>query len=60
MTKDFATVDQDFISQVPTGKGPDVIVSPHDKLGSYVSAGVVAPLELGDVADGFARPLSRP
>jgi arabinogalactan oligomer / maltooligosaccharide transport system substrate-binding protein len=55
VTKDFATVDQDFISQVPTGKGPDVIVSPHDKLGSYVSAGVVAPLELGDVSEGFAE-----
>lgn len=55
VTKDFATVDQDFISQVPTGKGPDVIVSPHDKLGAYVSAGVVAPLELGAVADGFAE-----
>ncbi len=55
VTKDFATVDQDFISQVPTGKGPDVIVSPHDKLGAYVAAGVVAPLELGDVADGFAE-----
>lgn len=54
VTKDFGTVDQDFISQVPTGKGPDVIVSPHDKLGAYVAAGVVAPLELGDVADGFA------
>ncbi|MGC5224595.1 sugar ABC transporter substrate-binding protein [Micromonospora sp. DT81.3] len=54
VTKDFATVDQDFISQVPTGKGPDVIVSPHDKLGAYVAAGVVAPLELGDVAEGFA------
>src|SRR6478609_11596294 len=55
VTKDFATVDQDFISQVPTGKGPDIIVSPHDKLGAYVSPGGVAPLELGDVADGFAE-----
>lgn len=55
VTKDFATVDQDFISQVPTGKGPDIIVSPHDKLGAYVSAGVVAPLELGDVVDQFAE-----
>ncbi|TDN91911.1 maltose ABC transporter substrate-binding protein [Microbacterium sp. BK668] len=55
VTKDFATVDQDFISQVPTGKGPDVIVSPHDKLGAYYAAGVVAPLELGDVADGFTE-----
>ncbi|WP_374947366.1 extracellular solute-binding protein [Agreia sp.] len=55
VTKDFSTVDQDFISQVPTGKGPDVIVSPHDKLGAYVAAGVVAPIELGDVADGFSE-----
>jgi arabinogalactan oligomer / maltooligosaccharide transport system substrate-binding protein len=52
--KDFATVDQDFISQVPTGKGPDIIVSPHDKLGAYVANGVVAPLELGDVTNEFA------
>lgn len=55
VTKDFATVDQDFISQVPTGKGPDIIVSPHDKLGAYVAAGVVAPLELGDVTASFAE-----
>lgn len=54
VTKDFSTVDQDFISQVPTGKGPDVIVSPHDKLGAYVAAGVVAPIELGDVAAEFS------
>ena len=57
--KDFATVDQDFISQVPTGKGPDVIVSPHDKLGSYVDNGVVAPLELGDTAGLFAESAMR-
>ena len=55
VTKDFATVDQDFISQVPTGKGPDIIVSPHDKLGAYVAAGVVAPIELGDVAGDLAE-----
>lgn len=55
VTKDFATADQDFISQVPTGKGPDVIVSPHDKLGAYVAAGVVAPIELGDVAGELAE-----
>ncbi|ROS75353.1 maltose ABC transporter substrate-binding protein [Cellulomonas sp. PhB143] len=54
VVKDFTTVDQDFISQVPTGKGPDMIVSPHDKLGAYVQNGVVAPLELGDKASEFA------
>lgn len=52
--KDFATADQDFISQVPTGKGPDIIVSPHNVLGAYVKNGVVAPLELGDKAKDYA------
>ena len=55
VVKDFANVDQDFISQVPTGKGPDMIVSPHDKLGSYVQNGVVAPIQLGDKAKDFAK-----
>jgi len=54
VVKDFANVDKDFISQVPTGKGPDMIVSPHDKLGSYVQNGVVAPLQLGDKAKDYA------
>ena len=53
--KDFATVDKDFISQVPTGKGPDIIVSPHDKLGAYVQNGVVAPIQLGDSANKYAK-----
>lgn len=54
VVKDFANVDKDFISQVPTGKGPDMIVSPHDKLGSYVQNGVVAPLQLGDKTNDYA------
>ncbi len=53
--KDFATVDKDFISQVPTGKGPDIIVSPQDKLGAYVQNGVVAPIQLGDSASKYAK-----
>jgi arabinogalactan oligomer/maltooligosaccharide transport system substrate-binding protein len=53
--KDFAKVDQDFISQVPSGKGPDIIVSPHDKLGSYVQNGVVAPLQLGSKEKDYAK-----
>ncbi|NNC13423.1 maltose ABC transporter substrate-binding protein [Planctomonas sp. JC2975] len=54
VVKDFANVDKDFISQVPTGKGPDMIVSPHDKLGSYVQNGVVSPLQLGDKSGDYA------
>ena len=51
--KDFAAVRDDFITQVPTGKGPDLIVGPHDWLGKFVQNGVVAPVELGDKAADF-------
>jgi arabinogalactan oligomer/maltooligosaccharide transport system substrate-binding protein len=48
-------IGPDFVTQVPTGEGPDVIVSAHDGLGEWVNNGVVAPLELGEKADGFAE-----
>jgi arabinogalactan oligomer/maltooligosaccharide transport system substrate-binding protein len=51
--KDFGNIRDDFISQVPTGQGPDVIVGAHDWLGKLVQNGVVAPIELGDKADDF-------
>ncbi|MBW9211235.1 maltose ABC transporter substrate-binding protein [Mumia sp. zg.B21] len=51
--KDFQSARDDFITQVPTGKGPDMIVGPHDWLGKFVQNGVVAPLELGDKAGEF-------
>jgi arabinogalactan oligomer / maltooligosaccharide transport system substrate-binding protein len=44
----------DFVSQVPTGKGPDVVIGAHDWTGEFVNNGVVAPIELGDKAAGFA------
>jgi arabinogalactan oligomer/maltooligosaccharide transport system substrate-binding protein len=53
VTKDFGDIRDDFITQVPTGKGPDVIVGAHDWLGKLVQNGVVAPLELGDTASDF-------
>lgn len=45
----------DFITQAPTGRGPDVIVGGHDWLGQFVQNGVVAPLELGDRASEFVE-----
>ncbi|WP_029069193.1 sugar ABC transporter substrate-binding protein [Jonesia quinghaiensis] len=45
----------EFIQQVPTGEGPDVIVGAHDWLGELVSNGVVAPVELGDKAAEFTE-----
>ena len=53
VTKDFGDVRDDFITQVPTGRGPDIIVGAHDWLGKLVQNGVVAPLELGDTAGDF-------
>jgi Maltose-binding periplasmic proteins/domains len=53
VTKDFGDIRDDFITQAPTGKGPDVIVGAHDWLGKLVQNGVVAPLELGDKAGDF-------
>jgi len=53
--KEFGDVmKEDFVKQVPTGKGPDIIIGAHDWLGLFVQNGVVAPLELGDAAAGFS------
>jgi len=44
---------EDFIQQVPTGEGPDVMIGGHDWLGQLVQNGVVAPLELGDKVSDY-------
>lgn len=54
VVKDFSAVRDDFITQVPTGKGPDLIVGPHDWVGKFVQNGVIAPVELGDKASAFS------
>jgi len=51
--KNFADIQADFTSQVPTGKGPDVTIGAHDWLGNLIQNGVVAPIELGDKAAEF-------
>lgn len=52
--KSESDMDREFISQVPTGNGPDVIVMAHDKLGSLVTNGVVGTVDLGDSASKFS------
>lgn len=47
-------IGPDFVAQVPTGEGPDMIISAHDGIGEWVKNGVVAPIELGDKIDAFA------
>lgn len=51
--KNFDDIRTDFLSQVPTGEGPDITVGAHDWLGELTTNGVVEPIELGDLADDF-------
>ena len=53
--KDFAKIQEEFIAQVPTDKGPDITIAAHDWLGNFVSNGVVQPVELGDTAAGYQK-----
>lgn len=48
-----ADIKTDFIAQVPTGQGPDLVVGAHDWTGDFVNNGVVAPVELGDQLKGM-------
>lgn len=51
--KDFGEIRDQFVAQVPTGEGPDIAVGAHDWLGTLVTNGVVAPIELGNKAAEF-------
>ncbi len=51
--KDFSKIQEDFLKQVPTGKGPDITIGAHDWLGNLVNNGVVQPVELGDKSADF-------
>lgn len=53
--KNYEDIRTDFVAQVPTGEGPDITVGAHDWLGELTSNGVVAPIELGDLADAFEQ-----
>lgn len=53
--KNFDDIRPEFLAQAPTGEGPDIIVGAHDWTGELVSSGVVAPIDLGATADGFAE-----
>ncbi|HRA07165.1 MAG TPA: hypothetical protein PKV13_11200, partial [Propionicimonas sp.] len=37
--KNFADIQADFTSQVPTGKGPDITIGAHDWLGNLIQNG---------------------
>ncbi len=51
--KDFGSIRDEAITAIPTGQGPDIFAGAHDWTGQLVSAGVVAPLELGAKSADF-------
>lgn len=53
--KDFGKIQDQFVAQVPTGKGPDITIGANDWTGNFVTNGVVQPIELGDKAAGFEK-----
>ncbi|TQL45017.1 carbohydrate ABC transporter substrate-binding protein (CUT1 family) [Homoserinimonas aerilata] len=53
VSKDTAKIKDDFLQQVPTGKGPDITMGAHDWLGELVTNGVVSPIELADKEGDF-------
>lgn len=46
-------IAKDFIAQVPTGQGPDLIVTAHDNIGGLVQNGVIAPIDFASKAEAF-------
>lgn len=48
--KDFGTLKDEFTTQAPSGKGPDILIGAHDWIGGLVESGGIAPVELGDKA----------
>lgn len=53
--KNFGDIPQEFVTQVPTGKGPDMTVGAHDWVGGFVDNGVIAPVDLGGNAGDFSE-----
>ena len=53
--KDMGSVEQDLITQVPTGKGPDIAIGPNDWTGLLATDGVVQPIELGNATANYQK-----
>lgn len=51
--KAFGDIRDNMAIEAPSGEGPDIIVGAHDWLGTLVSNGLIAPIELGDKKDDF-------
>jgi maltose-binding protein MalE len=50
---EFGQIREQLSIAAPAGQGPDIIIGAHDWLGELVSNGVLEPLDISAVADGF-------
>jgi len=41
-------ITDSFPIAAQAGKGPDIVIWPHDKLGEWADAGLIAPVELSN------------
>ncbi len=51
----FGDIRTQFSLTAPEGDGPDIIIGAHDWLGELVQNGVVEPLDISGIADGFSE-----
>lgn len=49
--RNYEEIRNDFISQVPTGEGPDITVGANDWLGELAVNGVISPIEPGELTE---------
>lgn len=54
IVNEVASIRENFAVAAPEGEGPDIFLGAHDWLGEVAASGLVAPLELGALADSFA------
>ena len=47
------SLNQDYTKQVPSGQGPDIIVTAHDHLGGWVKDGVAGTIDISNKKDDF-------
>jgi maltose-binding protein MalE len=48
-----ADINDQYPIAAPAGEGPDIFIGPHDRLGGWVSSGLLAPIDLGAKSDQF-------
>ena len=50
---EFGQIREQLSLAAPAGDGPDIVIGAHDWLGELVTNGVLEPLDLSGIADGF-------